>query len=132
MFTPKQRMLNAYRGLPSDRLPVSPEFWYFYPAKVLGVPMIELEREIPFWWALKTTFEQYNCEGFGIVFPDADNPNIERRITMDGYTETTSYNYRGKRFETKKVYDKVMPSWIVKRLADSAADLEAVAECCSV
>ena len=36
-MTPKQRMLNAYRGLPNDRPAVAPEFWYYYPAKVLGV-----------------------------------------------------------------------------------------------
>lgn len=128
MYTPKQRMLNAYRGLPSDRTPVSPEFWYFYPAKVLGVPMIELEREIPFWQALKTTFEKYECEGFGIVFPEWENQNIERSVSMDGYTETTTYKYRGHRFEMQKMYDKVMPSWVVKRLADSTADLESVAD----
>lgn len=128
MFTPKQRMLNAYRGLPSDRAPVSPEFWYFYPAKVLHVPMIELEREIPFWQALKFTFEKYECEGFGIVFPEGENPNIERKVSMDGYTETTKYCHRGRRFETKKVYDKKMPSWVLKRLADSPAELEAAAD----
>ena len=27
--TPKQRMLNAYRGVLSDRVAVAPEFWYY-------------------------------------------------------------------------------------------------------
>lgn len=30
-------MLNAYRGVPNDRPPVAPEFWYYYPNKLLGV-----------------------------------------------------------------------------------------------
>ena len=42
-FTPKQRMLNAYRGTPSDRFPVAPEFWYFYPARLLGVDETAVE-----------------------------------------------------------------------------------------
>ena len=128
MFTPKQRMLNAYRGLPSDRPPVAPEFWYYYPARILGVPMIELEREIPFWQALKISFECYSCEGFGIVFPEAENPNIERRVRMDGYTEITQYNHLGRRFETRKVYDKTEPSWVTQRLAQSPEELPAAVE----
>ena len=56
--TPKQRMLNAYRGTFSDRYPVAPEFWNYYPARILGVDMIEFEREVPFHLALKTTFEK--------------------------------------------------------------------------
>ncbi len=63
-MTPKQRMLNAYRGIPSDRLPVAPEFWYYYPAKVLGVDMIEFGKT-PFHRALKVTFEKFGCEGWG-------------------------------------------------------------------
>lgn len=119
MLTPKQRMLRAYRGLPSDRPPVAPEFWYYYPARVLGVPMIELEREIPFWQALKYTFEHCGCEGWGIAFPEAENPNVDRRTRMEGYTEITEYRHRGKRFETRKVYDKAEPSWVTQRLAPS-------------
>ena len=42
-YTPKQRMLNAYRGEWSDRAPVAPEFWVYYPAKLLDVDMIEDE-----------------------------------------------------------------------------------------
>ena len=128
MFTSKQRMLNAYRGIPSDRHPVAPEFWYYYPARILGVPMIELEREIPFWKALKISFEKYGCEGFGIVFPEAENPNIERRVHMDGYTEITEYNHLGRKFETRKVYDKSEPSWVTKRLAQSPEALPAAVD----
>ncbi len=94
-LTPKQRMLNAYRGVPVDRPPVAPEFWYYYPAKVLGVDMIEFGK-IPFHRALKTTFEKYGCEGWGITgcgvpvdgvewkteahWPDADT--VVRRQTV--------------------------------------------------
>jgi len=65
-FTPKQRMLSAYRGIWSDRVPVAPEFWYYYPAKLLGVDMIQFSREVPFHQALKTTFEAFECEGWGV------------------------------------------------------------------
>ena len=66
-------MFNAYRGLPSDRLPVPPELWYYYPAKLLGVDMIEFERAVPFHQALKKTFEHYGCEGWGVAFAGAPN-----------------------------------------------------------
>jgi len=46
-FTSKQRMLNAYRGIPSDLPAVAPEFWYYFPAKLLGLDMIEFSR-VPF------------------------------------------------------------------------------------
>jgi len=65
--TGKERMLNAYRGLFSDRVPVAPEFWYYYPAKLLGVDMIRFEREVPFHLALKTTFEHFDCDGWGVA-----------------------------------------------------------------
>jgi len=35
-MTGKQRMLNAYRGIFNDRVAIAPEFWYYYPSKVLG------------------------------------------------------------------------------------------------
>jgi hypothetical protein len=47
-MTGKERMLNAYCGLPNDRPAVAPEFWYYYAAKTLGVEMIEFQREAPF------------------------------------------------------------------------------------
>ena len=60
-------MLDAYRGRPGDRPPVAPELWYYYPAKLLGVDMIEFARDVPFHQALKTAFEHFACEGWGIV-----------------------------------------------------------------
>ena len=49
-------MLAAYEGRASDIVPVAPEFWTFIPARVLGVSMVEFEREVPHWQALQTTF----------------------------------------------------------------------------
>lgn len=66
MMTPKQRMLNAYRGILNDRLAVAPEFWYYYPAKVLGVDMIEF-HDIPFHRAIRPTFEKFGCEGWAVA-----------------------------------------------------------------
>ncbi|HUT34097.1 MAG TPA: uroporphyrinogen decarboxylase family protein [Planctomycetota bacterium] len=77
IWTPKQRMLNAYRGVFSDRVAVAPEFWYYYPAKLLGVDMIHFEREVPFHQALKTTFERFECEGWGVAGVGAPNDQVE-------------------------------------------------------
>ena len=67
--TPRQRMLAAYEGRYADTVPVAPEFWYYIPARLLGVPMYDFEREVPHWQALQTTFKHYGCEGWGIVAP---------------------------------------------------------------
>jgi len=42
--TPRQRLLAAYEGRFSDIVPVAPEFWYYVPARLLGVSMIETAR----------------------------------------------------------------------------------------
>jgi hypothetical protein len=73
-------MLRAYRGEFSDRYPVAPEFWYYYPARILGVPMVELEREIPHWKALLLTFQKYETEGWGIAFPESEHPDLSSRV----------------------------------------------------
>ncbi len=116
-LTPKQRMLNAYRGPQNDRFAVAPEFWCYYPAKVLDVPMIEFEREIPFWKSLKSVFERYDCEGWGIFIPSFQNENLETNVVLNGYEETTSYDYCGKHFEVKKMYDQAESCWQTKHLA---------------
>ncbi|MHA1571626.1 MAG: uroporphyrinogen decarboxylase family protein [Alphaproteobacteria bacterium] len=78
-LTPKRRMLNAYRGIANDRVAIAPEFWYYYPAKLLGVDMIEFQREVPFHQALKTTFETFGCEGWGGAFCGVPNEKVESR-----------------------------------------------------
>ena len=77
----KQRMLNAYRGVRSDRAAIAPEFWYYYPAKLLGVDMIEFQRATPFHLALKTTFEKFGCEGWGIAGVGVPAPDTESSTT---------------------------------------------------
>lgn len=123
-FTPKQRMLNAYRGIFSDRYPVAPEFWYFYPAKVLKVDMVEFEREIPLWKALQYTFKKYCTEGWGAVFPEAINEDLTKKVSFEGigdgrYRETSSVNYRGNVFTASRLYDIAEPSWVEKYPVDS-------------
>ena len=76
-FTSKQRMLNAYKGIFSDRYPVAPEFWCYYPAKVLGVDMIEMERNIPPWKALRATFTKYGTEGWCAYYAWPSHPEVE-------------------------------------------------------
>ncbi|MHC4884216.1 MAG: hypothetical protein ACYTGH_03935, partial [Planctomycetota bacterium] len=89
MLTGKQRMLNAYRGVANDRIAIAPEFWYYYPAKLLGVDMIEFEREVPFHSALKTTFETFGCEGWGAAFGGPPHPTAEAKTTESWVDEET-------------------------------------------
>jgi len=95
MFTPKQRMLNAYKGIASDRYPVAPEFWNYYPAKILGVSMVEFEREIPFWFSLKTVFEKYNEPLPSYDWTEEEFEEIASRIAHpeEFYFGTSNPNY---------------------------------------
>lgn len=129
LFTPRQRMLNAYKGVFSDRPPVAPEFWYYYPAKVLGVGMMELEREIPFWQALQTTFRKYGTEGWGAVFPAVTHPDVKKtvklkKISETQYRETVFTEYGSARLEAAKIYDAMEPSWVEKHIAGDEKELE--------
>ncbi len=121
--TPKSRMLNAYRGLASDRPPVAPEFWTYFPARILGVPMIEFEREIPFWQSLKYVFEKFECEGWGLSFPLVRNQNLVVRRSLNGYEETSEYNYKGNIYTSKKMYSNEEPSWVTQPLVQNEKEL---------
>lgn len=120
-LTPRQRMLAAYQGKPSDYIPVAPEFWYYIPARLLNLSMVEFELEVPHWQALQQTFKYYQCEGWGIVAPEAplewgwpeshtrrklDNGRVEDLavIQSDDFTLTA-----------RTLYDPVEPSWQTER-----------------
>ncbi len=128
IYTPKQRMLNAYKGIASDRWPVAPEFWYLFPARVLGVSMLEFEREIPFWQALKTTFSKYGTEGWGAAFPEIVNQNLKKhskleKMNENQYRDTTLINFKGMEFESAKIYDLKEPSWVEQHIAKNENQL---------
>jgi hypothetical protein len=130
-MTGKQRMLNAYRGLWNDRVAISPEFWCYYPAKILGVDMIEFEREVPFHLAMKTTFEHFNCEGWGIAIPSIPNERIESR-KQETWTSESTLKVRtitrtpaGDLTGTQR-FDRDEPSWVTERpIKDFERDLQA-------
>ncbi|MBI2437820.1 MAG: hypothetical protein HYV36_03280 [Lentisphaerae bacterium] len=129
--TPKQRMLNAYRGVPSDRPAVAPEFWYYYPAKLLGVDMIEFMRQVPFHQALKTTFTKFNCEGWGIAFAGIPNDRVnsasqETWLDADTLeTRTTLKTSRGNLTSASRI-SRAEPAWIIERpVKDLERDLPA-------
>ncbi len=128
---PKQRMLNAYRGVKSDTVAVAPEFWYYYPAKLLGVDMIEFSREVPFHQALKHAFEAFGCEGWGAAFPAMPNPDIESsgeerwvsetRLECRSVIRTPHGDLR-----SASVLDREEPGWVTERpIKDLARDLDA-------
>lgn len=127
-FTRKQRMLNAYRGLYSDRYPVAPEFWYYYPAAVLGVDMIEFEREILHWKALQATFARFDCEGWGIASADAHHPDREThtdlvKISDNRYRETTRLRIGDRQFESTRIFSRDQPSWTEQPPVRDESDL---------
>ena len=114
-LTPKRRMLNAYRGLPVDTPPVAPEFWYYYPAKILGVDMITFQQEIPFWKALQMTFTKYGVEGWGAAFAEVNNPDVTTRTSTENIREgrfrkTYSTRFRRQEFIRRVVLDRQEPS----------------------
>lgn len=118
--TSRQRMLSAYRGLPVDTIPVAPEFWYYIPARVLGVPMVELELEVPLWQALQATFNHYQCEGWGIVSPvppdgwGFQETNSLHKLSDNQYEKTTLISGT-KTLSSRTRYDLVDPSWQTER-----------------
>lgn len=128
-WTPKKRMLAAYRGQPQDRRPVAPEFWYYYPAKVLGLSMVEFEREVPFWQSLQKTFVRYECEGWGAVFPKVLNeaqPAVRFKREAEGrYLETVTRRFHGREFTQVKEFSDREPSWLKKHWAEGESPLMA-------
>lgn len=130
-LTPKQRMLRAYRGERSDRAPVAPEFWYYYPAKLLGVDMLEFSREVPFHQALKQTFETFDCDGWGIAMPTIPNPQVTGEITerwvSEGRLEIRSVTHTPAGDLTSgSMLDREEPGWVMERpIKDLARDLPA-------
>jgi hypothetical protein len=121
LTTPKGRMLAAYCGQTLDRPPVAPEFWYYLPARLLGISMIELQREVPHWQALQTTFRHYGCEGWGIVAPALPQGLGGKSHSCDEWTpegqliRTTHLECMGRELRTREVYDRIEPSWTIER-----------------
>jgi len=121
-------MLNAYRGVFSDRYPVAPEFWYYYPAKVLGVDMIQFQREIPLWKALQTTFKKYQTEGWGIAWATSENSRVSSKSSFEK-TSDTQYRERvvtrlgGREFTSSTIFDIHEPSWVVEYPVKNEEDI---------
>lgn len=130
-MTPKQRMLNAYRGLPVDTVPVAPEFWYYYPAKLLGLDMIQFSREMPFHLALKHTFEVFECEGWGVVSPGMPNEQVEGHSEERWISETrlevrSEHRTPAGTLTSAGLMDREEPGWPLERpLKDFDRDLRA-------
>ena len=130
-MTPKQRMLSAYRGRFGDRVPVAPEFWCYWPAKLLGVDMIEFQRDVPFHQALKAAFERFSCEGWGIAGVSVPNEQVERSSTdtwVDRDTLDVRWNVRTPLGELTGAsrYSRDEPGWVLQRpVKDLQRDLPA-------
>jgi hypothetical protein len=122
-------MLAAYEGRFSDAVSVAPEFWYYIPARLLGIPMYEFEWDVPHWRALQHTFRHYESEGWGIVAPAAPPDYGGKRVTRTRaigpgrYEKHTVMSSVGRALEARQVYDAVEPSWTTERpIKDFDAD----------
>jgi len=119
MTTSKQRMLNAYKGIYSDYIPVAPEFWYFYPAKVLGVTMAEFQRTIPHWKGMLETFKKFDSDGWGIVEAEVINPHVEikseyKKIEESRYRDAQKIICNGKSYDRSYIFHDSNPYWSEK------------------
>jgi len=115
-MTPKQRMLAAYRGELPDTVPIAPEFWYYLPARLLGIDMIKFERETPLWEALLKTFRYYQTEGWGAIFIGAPAPDVkssERWMDLGGgrFESRISQHTPFGELTSSRLYDRHEPSW---------------------
>jgi len=130
-YTSKQRMLNAYRGVFNDRPAAAPEFWYYYPARLLDVDMIEFHREVPFHQALKVVFEAFGCEGWGAASAAVPNDTV-RSKTREAWLDDDTLEVRtvvetplGELTSSRR-YSRSEPSWSIERpVKDLARDLAA-------
>ncbi len=128
-MTARQRMLAAYSGEESDHVPVAPEFWYYLPARLLGISMIEFELELPHWQALQQTFRHYGCEGWGIAVPTVPllpgwkEAREQKWLPEGGLEETTIIQTGRLELRSRKVFHPSEPSWMVERfIKDFARD----------
>jgi PAS domain-containing protein len=112
-MTPRSRMLAAYEGHAADTTPVAPEFWYYIPARLLGIPMYTMELEIPHWQALKHTFRHYQCEGWGIVAPGLPFKTQSERRWLD--SDRLEENIYLGPLRSRRILDRLEPSWLVER-----------------
>ena len=114
-------MLAAYEGRVADRVAVAPEFWYYIPARVLGIPMFQLELEVPHWQALQQTFRHYGCEGWGIVAPAiptgwrGTRRSTVTRVGEQQYEQRDEIRTAGRALVWRKRLGASEPSWIVER-----------------
>ena len=102
------------------RIRLAPEFWYYYPAKLLGVDMIEFERKVPFHQALKKTFETYGCEGWGAAFYGIPSDKI-KTVTNEKWIDADTLEVRSVtstpagNLEAASVFSREEPSWATER-----------------
>lgn len=129
MVSPKQRMLNAYRGIYSDHYPVNPEFWSYYPAKILGLNLVEYELEVPMWKGILAATKYFDGDGWAIASGDSHYPDIEitsvfESIGNDRYREQKMINCDGLNLECSNVYAKTDPAWVETYPVKDIADLD--------
>lgn len=93
--------------------------------------MIEFEQDVHFPTALKTTFEKFNCEGWGITSCSAPNEDVEQTVEESWVDETTLEIKRcvdtpQGSLTTRRQLSRDEPSWVVERpIKDWERDLPA-------
>lgn len=133
MTTRKQRMLNAYKGIYSDHTPVAPEFWFYYPAKVLGISVAEFQHEIPHWYGMQQTFNKFDADGWGIagadlIYPDVSISTDFKNHKIGEYRETVKIASKKKEFVRTNIYHDKQPFWIESHPIKSEDEIDSYLE----
>ena len=129
-MTRKQRMLNAYRGVFSDFVPVSPEFWTTYPARALNLSIMEYERGCPLWYGLQHCFNKFDCEGFGTMHANLSTDGLSysadmKQLDDDTYRETSRLISGKSEFVRTNIFSKERASWVESHPVQDEADIHA-------
>lgn len=134
-WKPRARMLAAYEGRYADRPPVAPEFWYYIPARILGMSMMDLQLQVPHWQALQQAFLHYGCDGWGVAGPevpkDWGGTRTEKvaRLSVDRLEQTTVWRRQRHELTSRTILDRHEPAWLIERfIKDFGADWPVYAE----
>jgi hypothetical protein len=114
-------MLAAYEGRFSDTVPVAPEFWLYIPARIMGLPVMEIELEIPRWKCLQIAFQHFDCEGWGCIAPEIPDGaeigerSIRTRLDEDRVEVLNTIDFESHSLQSRSIYSTKDPSWVVER-----------------
>jgi hypothetical protein len=83
---------------------------------VLGITMMEFQREVPHYKGMIAAFKKFGCEGWGIATPVEHNPHVEvcsklEKLDNDVWRERQTVICDGKAFVRSYIYSEDEPFW---------------------